>query len=84
METQIIFFAGLKDYYSKYMKMNVDTQETYHHILKRLCELKPEATDLLNSSRFACNGEFVELTDTIGPGSEKGIEICVMPPASGG
>jgi len=77
---QIVFFAGLKDYYSKNMQMTVDSQETFHHILRRLCESKPEAAPLLGCSRFACNGAFVELSDTVGPETE----ICVIPPASGG
>jgi molybdopterin converting factor small subunit len=80
MRNKIIFFGGLKDYFTDPIELPLTSKDTYSDVLKTLCDLNPEAKNLMLNSRFVSEDEFVEITDLI----VLGAEICILPPASGG
>ncbi|HVG17099.1 MAG TPA: MoaD/ThiS family protein [Chitinophagaceae bacterium] len=77
MKVQV--FAALKDYFDPSFELN-DNASTVSEVKERLLRMNPDATSLLNLSRFAVNEEIV--------GEDFKINthdlISILPPASGG
>jgi molybdopterin synthase sulfur carrier subunit len=76
---KVTVYAVLKDYFEP----SFDIKENFSSIedLKRkLEEIKPQASAVLNACRFAVNDEFVNLDFKI----KEDDNISILPPASGG
>jgi molybdopterin converting factor small subunit len=80
MNVKIVCFAGLRKYFGSEATVPVESGTTYAKVIDELISLKPEAQEVLTSSRIAVNEEFVSLTETIQPGST----LFLIPPSSGG
>ena len=80
MNLKIVCFAGLRKYFGSEAMIPVESGSTYAKIIDELILLKPDAKEILTSSRIAVNEKFVSLTDTI----KSGNTLFLIPPSSGG
>ena len=80
MNLKIVCFAGLRKYFGSEATIPVESGATYANVIDELILIKPEAKEILTSSRIAVNEEFVPLTETIK--SEE--PLFLIPPSSGG
>lgn len=67
------------DYFKTPMKIE-EQIESIEQLKRYLTNLNPKCVELLSSSRFAINEEFVNLETKLGPKSE----VFLVPPSSGG
>ena len=76
---KVTVYAVLKDYFepSFDIKEKISSVEEFK---KKLEEIKPQASAVLNACRFAVNDEFVNLDFKI----KENDSISILPPASGG
>ena len=72
-------FASMSDYFKTPMKIE-EQIESIEQLKSYLTNLNPECVELLSSSRFAINEEFVNLETKLCPNSE----VFLVPPSSGG
>ena len=77
---KVVCFAGLRKYFGSEVTVSVETGVTYARVIDNLILLKPEAKEILTSSRIAVNEEFVPLTATI----KSDEPLFLIPPSSGG
>lgn len=77
---KIVCFAGLRKYFGSEATVQVKSGVTYSKIIDELISLKPEAKEILTSSRIAVNEEFVPPDETI----ESENVLFLIPPSSGG
>ena len=80
MNLKIVCFAGLRKYFGSEVTVPVEAGTTYAKVIDELILLKPEAKEVLTSSRIAVNEEFVPLTKTV---KSEGT-LFLIPPSSGG
>lgn len=72
-------FAAMLDYFKTPVKIE-EQIESIEQLKTYLSNLNPECVELLSSSRFAINEEFVNLETKLSPNSE----VFLVPPSSGG
>ena len=72
-------FASMSDYFKTPVKIE-EQIESIEQLKTYLSNLNPECVELLSSSRFALNEEFVNLEAKLSPNSE----VFLVPPSSGG
>lgn len=77
---KIVCFAGLRKYFGSETTVQVESKSTYSKIIDELILLKPEAQEILKSSRIAVNEEFVSLNETM----KSENTLFLIPPSSGG
>lgn len=76
---KVTVYAVLKDYFDP--SFHLDEKLTSIEELKnKLEQIRPQAIEVLNASRFAVNDEFVNLDFKI----KDDDSISVLPPSSGG
>ncbi|MEG8945769.1 MoaD/ThiS family protein [Rosettibacter firmus] len=80
MKITIKIFAGLREFIPDEFNINVDNNCTVEQLKKLLIKKFPEASKLLNSSRFVVNEEFVDNKEVI----NKNATVYIIPPVSGG
>lgn len=80
MNVKIVCFAGLRKYFGSEATVPVECGATYAKVIDELISIKPEAQEVLTSSRIAVNEEFVPLTETI----QSEQVLFLIPPSSGG
>ncbi len=80
MNLKIVCFAGLRKYFGSEAIVPVESGTTYSGIIDELILLKPEAEEILTSSRIAVNEKFVPLTETV----KSENTLFLIPPSSGG
>lgn len=79
MNIKIVCFAGLRKYFGNETFVFVETGNTYSKVIDELMLLKPEAKEILASSRIAVNEKFVLLTEKLSENT-----LFLIPPSSGG
>ncbi len=80
IKIKVVCFAGLKKYFGSEITVFVECATTYSKVIDELILLKPEAKEILTSSRIAVNEEFVPLNEKL-----KSVDtIFLIPPSSGG
>jgi sulfur-carrier protein len=80
IKIKVICFAGLRKYLGSETFVFVESATTYSKVINELILLKPEAKEILTSSRIAVNEEFVSLNEKL-----KSVDtIFLIPPSSGG
>jgi molybdopterin converting factor small subunit len=79
MNIKIVCFAGLRKYFGNETSVFVESGNTYSKVIDELMLLKPEAKEILASSRIAVNEKFVSLNETISENT-----LFLIPPSSGG
>lgn len=72
-------FASMSDYFKTPVKIE-EQIESIKQLKTYLSNLNPECVELLSSSRFAINEEFVSLETKLSPNSE----VFLVPPSTGG
>lgn len=72
-------FAVLKDHFEKEFEVDASITNTTE-LRNFLIQSRPEATNILNSCRFAVNYEFVDMNFKL----ETHDTIVILPPSSGG
>ena len=72
-------FASMTDYFKTPLKIE-EQIETIEQLKTYLGALNPNSKELLSSSRFAIDEEFVELNTKLNIDSE----VFLIPPSSGG
>ena len=72
-------FAVLKDYFASSFTLDKRV-DSIHSLKQELMRMKPAATGVLTSCRFAVNNEFVQEDYKL---NENDV-ISVLPPSSGG
>jgi len=77
---QVVFFAGLRKYFGSKTSVSVDSGAFYNDVINELIRIKPEAEEVLASSRIAVNEEFISLNERIASVTT----IMLIPPSSGG
>ena len=77
---KIVCFAGLRKYFGSETNVLVNSGTTYSKVIDELISLKPEAKEILTSSRIAVNEEFIPLSETLKPENT----LFLIPPSSGG
>ncbi|HKI90626.1 MAG TPA: MoaD/ThiS family protein [Draconibacterium sp.] len=80
MNIKIVCFAGLRKYFGSETTVLVDSGATYTKVIDELILLKPEAKEILTSSRIAVNEKFVSLNEKI----KLENTLFLIPPSSGG
>ncbi len=80
MIIKIICFAGLRKFFGSEISVSIESGAPYSKIIDQLVALKPEAKEVLTSSRIAVNEEFVLLTDIL----KSENTVFLIPPSSGG
>jgi sulfur-carrier protein len=80
MNIKIVCFAGLRKYFGNETTVLVESGTKYSKVIDELILLKPEAKEILTSSRIAVNEEFVPLDETI----KSENTLFLIPPSSGG
>ncbi len=77
---KIICFAGLRKYFENETIVLVEPGASYSKVIDELILLKPEAEEILSSSRIAVNEEFVQQNEII----KSENTLFLIPPSSGG
>ena len=77
---KIVCFAGLRKYFGSETSVDVEPEVSYSSVIDALILQKPEANEILNSSRIAVNEVFVKLSDKLKADST----LFLIPPSSGG
>lgn len=77
---KIVCFAGLRKYFGNETNVLVEPGTNYSKIIDELILIKPEAKEILTSSRIAVNEEFVSLNETL----KSENKLFLIPPSSGG
>lgn len=80
MQIKISTFAQLKDFFEKDFSIDVPESSSVKDVMQYLINLKPDARNLLNSSRVAINEKIVQLEFAL----QKNDSLFLLPPASGG
>ncbi len=80
MSVEILFFAAMKDHFPAQDRLILNGGESIADLRNILSDLKPEASSLLQVSRFAVNQKVVGDEFTV----PEGAVIAVLPPSSGG
>lgn len=80
MNIKIVCFAGLRKYFGSEATVNLESGATYSKVIDELIDLKPDAKQILTSSRIAVNEEFVPLNERI----KAENTLFLIPPSSGG
>ena len=76
---KIQVYAVLKDYFEKEFTLQ-QSFDTINSLKSFLIDKNPKAENVLNSSRFAVDNEFVENDYSL----NENDSISIMPPSSGG
>jgi molybdopterin synthase sulfur carrier subunit len=80
MKVNILFFAGLKDYFDKQLNLELDAICSVQQLTDRLIMINPAAQSLIQRCRFAVNDNFVSPQYLLNHEER----ICIIPPSSGG
>ncbi len=80
MNIKIVCFAGLRKFFGNETTVSVEPGANYSKVIGELILQKPEAQEVLASSRIAVNEEFVPLNEKIEPKNT----LFLIPPSSGG
>lgn len=72
-------YAALKDFFGKEFEIDLLLSDI-SALQRHLTELKPEASALLQISRFAVGDEFINSNYQL----KEDDTICIIPPSSGG
>jgi molybdopterin converting factor small subunit len=77
---EILCFAGLRKYFGSATAVSLESGAFYSDVIDELIKIKPDAEEVLKSSRLAVNEEFIPLHEKI-----KSVRtIMLIPPSSGG
>ncbi len=81
MNIEILLFAGPKELAGvDRLRVEVPAGATYEVLRQKLTESVPSLAPILEVSRIAAGGQFVDDAEPIGEGEE----IALVPPVSGG
>ncbi|TGK00707.1 MoaD/ThiS family protein [Leptospira semungkisensis] len=80
MFVQVLFFAAMKDHFSSQERLELTEESNVRGLRDFLLERKPEASSLLQVSRFAVNQVVVGDEFIL----QEGAIVAVLPPSSGG
>ena len=77
---EIVCFAGLKKYFGSGTTVSVESGASFSRVIDELIRIRPEAEQVLLSSRVVVNEEFVSLHEKM----QSVRTIFLIPPSSGG
>lgn len=77
---EVICFAGLRKYFGNGTTVLVEPEATLSELIDEMIIMKPEAEEVLRSSRIAVNEEFIAPNEHIR--TER--TLFIIPPSSGG
>jgi len=77
---EVICFAGLRKYFGNGTTVLVEPESILSDLIDEMISMKPDAEEVLRSSRIAVNEEFISPKEKIG--TER--TLFIVPPSSGG
>ena len=80
MNLTINTYAILKEYFEPRFELQIENEFTIDALKKELTNLKPEASGIINSCRFAIRDSFIDDNTIL---KEKN-DVHIIPPSSGG
>ena len=80
MKVQVQIFGQLKDYFSDLHEVDIENGQSVAGLKVKLLELNASATEILDVSRWAIGDAFIELNTIL----TENVEVCILPPSSGG
>jgi len=76
----VTVFANLKDHFESNMRIEVKENAEVQDVLNTMTQIKPGAEGIISACRTAIGDQMVDLHYKL----EDEIEICLLPPSSGG
>lgn len=80
MRIELICFAGMKDFFPSKSNLDLEREKTISDLRVFLETNRPEASSLIQVSRFAINQSIVKDDEKL----FEGASVAVLPPSSGG
>jgi len=81
MKVNCLFFAVARERAGiDRLELSLEEGSTSNDAVRAILRLNPSLKDVVDHSRIACNGAFVEADAPLGDGDE----LAIIPPVSGG